>query len=120
MKNLLRSTMLASLLLMSGTALAGNAPNSQPNPYRTIRDFFTPDIDEIHIDNEEVYQRARDFLSDVMPGKVVLKCTGVCPAAPSSTTSMCREGGSPVRDDLHERSLRGATVSALHHGARAW
>ncbi len=36
---------------------------------RTIRDFFTPDIDEIHIDNEEVFQRARDFLRDVMPGK---------------------------------------------------
>jgi ribonuclease E len=36
---------------------------------RTIRDFLTPDIDEIHIDNEEVYQRARTFLADVMPGK---------------------------------------------------
>jgi ribonuclease E len=36
---------------------------------RTIRDFFTADIDEIHIDNEEVYQRAHDFLREVMPGK---------------------------------------------------
>ncbi len=36
---------------------------------RNIRDYFTPDIDEIHIDNEEVFQRARDFLRDVMPGK---------------------------------------------------
>jgi ribonuclease E len=36
---------------------------------RTIRDFFTPDIDEIHIDNEEVFQRAHDFLREVMPGK---------------------------------------------------
>jgi ribonuclease E len=36
---------------------------------RTIRDFFTPDIDEIYIDNEEVFQRARTFLQDVMPGK---------------------------------------------------
>jgi len=36
---------------------------------RTIRDYFTPDIDEIHIDNEDVYQRARDFLHNVMPGK---------------------------------------------------
>jgi ribonuclease E len=36
---------------------------------RTIRDFFTPDIDEIHVDNEEVFQRARDFLHNVMPGK---------------------------------------------------
>jgi ribonuclease E len=42
---------------------------------RTIRDFFTPDVDEIYIDNEEVYQRAREFLRDVMPGKEqVLRC----------------------------------------------
>jgi ribonuclease E len=36
---------------------------------RTIRDYFTPDIDEIHVDNEEVFQRARSFLEGVMPGK---------------------------------------------------
>ena len=36
---------------------------------RNIRDYFTPDIDEIHIDNEDVFQRAREFLRDVMPGK---------------------------------------------------
>jgi ribonuclease E len=36
---------------------------------RNIRDYFTPDIDEIYIDNEDVYQRAREFLRDVMPGK---------------------------------------------------
>lgn len=36
---------------------------------RNIRDYFTPDIDEIYVDNEEVYQRARGFLHDVMPGK---------------------------------------------------
>ncbi|MEO8602034.1 MAG: Rne/Rng family ribonuclease [bacterium] len=42
---------------------------------RTIRDLFTPDIDEIHIDNEDVYLRAREFLSNVMPGKEqVLHC----------------------------------------------
>jgi ribonuclease E len=42
---------------------------------RTIRDFFTPDVDEIHIDNEDVYLRAREFLRDVMPGKEqVLHC----------------------------------------------
>ncbi len=34
---------------------------------RTIRDFFAPDIDEIHIDNEEVFERARDFFRNVMP-----------------------------------------------------
>ncbi len=36
---------------------------------RNIRDYFTPDIDEIYVDNEEVFQRAREFLRDVMPGK---------------------------------------------------
>ncbi|MGE3499642.1 MAG: Rne/Rng family ribonuclease [Candidatus Binatia bacterium] len=42
---------------------------------RTIRDLFTPDIDEIHVDNEEVFLRAREFLRDVMPGKEhVLRC----------------------------------------------
>jgi ribonuclease E len=42
---------------------------------RTIRDLFTPDIDEIHIDNEDVYLRAREFLRNVMPGKEhVLHC----------------------------------------------
>jgi ribonuclease E len=36
---------------------------------RNIRDYFTPDIDEIYVDNEDVFQRAREFLRDVMPGK---------------------------------------------------
>ncbi|MGD0946456.1 MAG: Rne/Rng family ribonuclease [Candidatus Binatia bacterium] len=36
---------------------------------RNIRDYFTPDIDQIYVDNEEVFQRAREFLHDVMPGK---------------------------------------------------
>lgn len=36
---------------------------------RNIRDFFTPDIEEIHVDNEEVFLHARDFLRSVMPEK---------------------------------------------------
>jgi ribonuclease E len=36
---------------------------------RNIRDYFTPDISEIFIDNEEVCERAKDFLHNVMPGK---------------------------------------------------
>jgi ribonuclease E len=36
---------------------------------RNIRDYFTPDITEIFIDNEEVFERAKDFLHNVMPGK---------------------------------------------------
>jgi len=37
---------------------------------RNIRDYFTPDIDEVWIDNDEVFQRARDFFRDVMPERV--------------------------------------------------
>ena len=39
---ILRGAFLVSLFLFGrvGLAVAGNAPNSQPNPYRTIRDFF--------------------------------------------------------------------------------
>ena len=36
---------------------------------RNIRDYFTPDITEIFIDNEDVFERAKDFLHNVMPGK---------------------------------------------------
>ncbi|MCX8073633.1 MAG: Rne/Rng family ribonuclease [Candidatus Binatia bacterium] len=36
---------------------------------RNIRDYFTPDIDEIYVDNEEVFERARKFLRDVLPEK---------------------------------------------------
>jgi ribonuclease E len=36
---------------------------------RNIRDYFTPDINEIYIDDPEVFERARDFLRSVMPGK---------------------------------------------------
>jgi len=34
---------------------------------RTIRDIYTPDIDKIIVDNEEVAQKAKDFLGIVMP-----------------------------------------------------
>jgi len=36
---------------------------------RNIRDYFTPDINEIFIDNEEVYHRALEFLRHAMPGQ---------------------------------------------------
>lgn len=35
---------------------------------RAIRDFFTPDITEIYIDDEDVYRRAAEFLRSIMPG----------------------------------------------------
>ena len=34
---------------------------------RSIRDYFTPDIDEVLIDSKEVYNQAKDFLRAVMP-----------------------------------------------------
>jgi ribonuclease E len=34
---------------------------------RTIRDIFTSDVDAIHIDNVEAYERSREFLQLVMP-----------------------------------------------------
>jgi ribonuclease E len=34
---------------------------------RSIRDYFTPEIDEVLIDQKEVYNRARDFFRIVMP-----------------------------------------------------
>jgi len=36
---------------------------------RTIRDYFTPDIEEVWIDSEETYERALAFVRDVMPGR---------------------------------------------------
>ena len=34
---------------------------------RAIRDYFTTDIGEVLIDNQEVYQEAKEFFADVMP-----------------------------------------------------
>ena len=37
---------------------------------RAIRDYFQPDIGEILIDTEEVFEQAQQFMSHVMPGNV--------------------------------------------------
>jgi ribonuclease E len=34
---------------------------------RTIRDYFTPDIEEVWVDSKETYERALAFVRDVMP-----------------------------------------------------
>ena len=34
---------------------------------RSIRDYFTPDIDEVLIDQKEVFNRAREFFRTIMP-----------------------------------------------------
>ncbi len=39
---------------------------------RSIRDYFTPEIDEVLIDDREVFQQARDFFKAVMPDYVQL------------------------------------------------
>ena len=39
---------------------------------RSIRDYFTPEIDEVLIDDREVFQQARDFFKAVMPDYVNL------------------------------------------------
>ncbi len=36
---------------------------------RAIRDLFTPDIDEVFIDNEETYKRALKYFKSIMPSK---------------------------------------------------
>jgi len=36
---------------------------------RTMRDYFTQDIDEVWIDSQETYDRALEFVADVMPAK---------------------------------------------------
>jgi ribonuclease E len=36
---------------------------------RTMRDYFTQDVDEVWIDSQDTYDRALEFVSDVMPAK---------------------------------------------------
>jgi ribonuclease E len=57
-----------------------NAAGAQAAPFlilqessliiRAIRDYYQPDIGEILIDTEEVYEQARQFMSHVMPNNV--------------------------------------------------
>ncbi|MDO4640362.1 MAG: Rne/Rng family ribonuclease [Neisseria sp.] len=56
------------------------AGNAHQEPYllfmesslliRAIRDYFRPDIGEILVDNQEVYEQVSEFMSYVMPGNV--------------------------------------------------
>ena len=66
-------------LLQLWTAI-DSAANSQKGAFliyqesslviRAIRDYFQPDIGEILIDTEEVFEQAQQFMSHVMPGNV--------------------------------------------------
>jgi ribonuclease E len=66
-------------LLQLWTAIEG-AANQQKGAFliylegslviRAIRDYFQPDIGEILIDTDEVYEQARAFMGTVMPGNI--------------------------------------------------
>jgi hypothetical protein len=44
-------------------------PRERDLVIRTMRDYFTQDIDEVWIDSQDTYDRALEFVSDVMPAK---------------------------------------------------
>ncbi|MBI4755125.1 MAG: Rne/Rng family ribonuclease [Betaproteobacteria bacterium] len=66
-------------LLQLWTAIDG-AATAQPGPFliyqegslviRAIRDYFSPDIGEILIDTDDIYEQARQFMGHVMPTNV--------------------------------------------------
>src|SRR5437660_1506562 len=67
-------------LLQLRRAVEGAAQDQSKKPFliylesslviRAIRDYFQPDIGEILIDTEEIYEQARAFMQTVMPGNV--------------------------------------------------
>jgi ribonuclease E len=67
-------------LLQLWTAVEGASATETGKPFliylesslviRAIRDYFQPDIGEILIDIEEIYEQARAFMQTVMPGNV--------------------------------------------------
>jgi ribonuclease E len=67
-------------LLQLWTAIEDAARAQEKKPYliylesslviRAIRDYFQPDIGEILIDTEEIYEQARTFMQTVMPANV--------------------------------------------------
>jgi len=67
-------------LLQLWRAVEGAAQDQSKKPFliylesslviRAIRDYFQPDIGEILIDTEEIYEQARAFMQTVMPGNV--------------------------------------------------
>ncbi|HTQ78303.1 MAG TPA: Rne/Rng family ribonuclease [Burkholderiales bacterium] len=67
-------------LMQLWQAIDGAARDSEKKPFliylesslviRAIRDYFQPDIGEILIDTEEIYEQARAFMQTVMPANV--------------------------------------------------
>src|SRR6185295_11904698 len=67
-------------LMQLWTAVDGAGKDQSGKPFliylesslviRAIRDYFQPDIGEILIDTEEIYEQAKAFMQTVMPGNV--------------------------------------------------
>src|SRR5687768_5795810 len=67
-------------LLQLWTAIDSAAKDTEKKPFliylesslviRAIRDYFQPDIGEILIDTEEIFEQAKSFMQTVMPGNV--------------------------------------------------
>jgi ribonuclease E len=67
-------------LLQLWSAVEGASKDQSRKPFliylesslviRAIRDYFQPDIGEILIDTEEIYEQAKAFMQTVMPGNV--------------------------------------------------
>src|SRR5215212_7782055 len=67
-------------LMQLWTAVDGASKEQNGKPFliylesslviRAIRDYFQPDIGEILIDTDEIYEQARAFMQTVMPGNV--------------------------------------------------
>src|SRR5689334_23488593 len=67
-------------LMQLWQAVDGAARDSEKKPFliylesslviRAIRDYFQPDIGEILIDTEEIFEQAKSFMATVMPGNV--------------------------------------------------
>jgi len=53
----------------SETAPAPTLIYKEPDPIlRTIRDFFTPDVERAVVDSEEAYQRCVEYVDNMLPG----------------------------------------------------
>ncbi|MCD6326681.1 Rne/Rng family ribonuclease [bacterium] len=58
-----------NILLKSETTPAPSLLYKEPDPIlRTIRDFFTPDVERMVIDSEEAYQQCVEYVDNMLPG----------------------------------------------------
>lgn len=62
------SVILAGIERAAKIARAPSLLHAEPDVIgRTLRDLFSPDIDEVHIDNFEEYAAAREYFEELMP-----------------------------------------------------